>query len=77
MGRGTLGSGGCALSRDLRDPEALGKAYRALRARGVSIAKAVVFPADRYSDGGRLSNDPAEHHSQTPQTISLNDGAEG
>lgn len=63
--------------RDLRDPEALGRAYRTLRARGISIAQAVVHPVDHYRDGGHLSNDPAEHHSKTPQTISLNDGAEG
>jgi len=56
--------------RDLRDPALLGKKYLQLRGRKrrVSIATAVKAEAPPYRDGGYISNDPALHHSRTPQT---------
>jgi hypothetical protein len=64
--------------RDIRDPEELGTTYLALRAGGAPIDIAVRAGANPYQDGGYISNDPAEHHSKTPQTLGdLNDGGEG
>lgn len=48
--------------RDQRDPEKLGGAYLALRARGVSTAVAASVTADRYDGSGFMSSNPAEHH---------------
>jgi hypothetical protein len=65
-------------TRDLRDPEALVEAYLKVRDLGLEIVDAVHMPCNRYQDGGHISNDPAMHHSKTPQTLGdLNDGGEG
>lgn len=61
--------------RDLRDPQRLGESYLAARDRGESITKAVSRRVRPYRDGGHISNDPAKHHSKTPQKLGdLNDG---
>lgn len=54
--------------RDMRDPEHLGYRYLIERSRGRSIEEAVRTNAPNYFDGGHISNDPAQHHSKTPQT---------
>lgn len=61
--------------RDLRDPQKLGEAYLDMRGGGVSIANAVNAGVEPYRDGGFISSNPADHHSQTPQTLGvLDDG---
>ena len=61
--------------RDLRDPQKLGMAYLKARQMGISIEDAVTAPVGAYEDGGHISSNPEEHHSQTPQNLgSLDDG---
>ena len=61
--------------RDLRDPQLLGEEYLHLREAGLPIETAVRWPVPSYADGGHISNDPAQHHSKTPQTLgTLDDG---
>ena len=61
--------------RDMRDPAKLGESYLRVRELGVEIVDAVHMPCDQYRDGGHISNDPAHHHSKTPQNIGvLDDG---
>jgi hypothetical protein len=62
--------------RDLRDPEALGRAYILARKNGATVAQAVVQPVQGYDPGPFISSDPANHHSKTPQRLGdLSDGA--
>ena len=58
------------MTRDLRDPALLGRKYLQLRGRkrAVSIATAVKASVADYANGPFISNDPARHHSRTPQT---------
>lgn len=61
--------------RDLRDPQKLGEAYDTARQAGLEIEWAVQMPTPAYEDGGHISNDPAKHHSRTPQNLgNLDDG---
>jgi hypothetical protein len=53
--------------RDLRDPSLLGLAYWALRNQGFAPSEAATVTVNNYEDHGILSNDPADHHSKTPQ----------
>ena len=63
--------------RDQRDPQKLGERYLEMRRQGADIEWAVTSPVDPYRDGGFISSNPAEHHSQTPQNLgNLNDGGE-
>jgi hypothetical protein len=57
------------MSRDLRDPKALGQIYLNLRKAGMSIRVAAASSATSYSSGRFISNDPSKHHSRTPQTL--------
>jgi hypothetical protein len=54
--------------RDLRDPQKFGPIYLALRQGGTTIREAVTASAPNYVNGKFISNDPAKHHSKTPQT---------
>jgi hypothetical protein len=58
------------MTRDMRDPGKLGKAYLAVRQprKRMKISRAVLLPVDPYENGRFISNDPAKHHSRTPQT---------
>ena len=63
--------------RDMRDPTKLGERYLELRAEGMAIHHAAFVMCDEYEDGGFISSNPAEHHSQPPQSLgNLNDGGE-
>lgn len=65
------------MTRDLRDPQALGEAYRTFRNAGISIDMAVAIPVEDYDGGGLMSNDPAKHHSKTKQDAPVeSDGGE-
>lgn len=67
--------------RDLRDPQKLGEllleqAVHVRRAYGDDISLPEVydehvrfFPVSPYRDGGFISSNPADHHSQTPQNM--------
>ena len=57
--------------RDQRDPQKLGElisTYRQLSDGSAPWGILVVAPVPDYDDGGHISNDPALHHSKTPQT---------
>lgn len=53
--------------RDMRDPEALWAWIERLRKAGEPWEYVVYVPCENYSDGGHISNNPAEHHSKTSQ----------
>ena len=63
------------MTRDLRDPQLLGETILGLRKgkkRKLSSlvdenTQAMMLVAS-YQDGDFMSNDPADHHSKTPQT---------
>lgn len=57
------------MTRDLRDPRALGLIYLKMRKLGADIADCVLMPSQNYFDGKWMSNDPNRHHSKTPQNI--------
>jgi len=61
--------------RDLRDPIKLGETYLSLREKKVEIQTAVQMPVQDYDDGGVMSSDWRDHHSQTPQTTNHQDAA--
>lgn len=64
------------MTRDLRDPRALGLIYLKMRKLGADISDAVLMPAQRYWDGKWMSANPEHHHSKTPQNLGdLYDGA--
>ena len=58
-------------TRDQRDPQKLGQlisTYRQLSDNEAPWDLLVNTPVPNYDDGGHISNDPALHHSKTPQT---------
>ena len=50
------------MTRDLRDPRAIGLIYLKMRQLGADIADAVLMPAQNYWDGKWMSSIPQEHH---------------
>lgn len=57
--------------RDLRDPEKLWGTIQKFRVPGAPANWGLlcVIPSPNYTDGGHISNDPANHHSKTPQDV--------
>jgi hypothetical protein len=73
--------------RDQRDPQKLGEMLRAgeFRTKGQPLsqymdghARAIfAHEVPDYDGSGPMSNDPAEHHSKTPQTVDLQEPSDG
>lgn len=72
-------------TRDLRDPQALGKALLLWRVDfgDMSLSECYDIPGfepyfiPHYDGSGFMSADPAEHHSKTPQNIDLQEPGDG
>jgi hypothetical protein len=66
--------------RDQRDPQKLGEAYLAHRKAGHPPGYAALLAQEGcpdYDGSGPMANDPAEHHSKTPQTVDLQEPSDG